>query len=314
MMNTVNKFGAGASKQSPSNSSSSGSNDRAAIVSAVAASINLITEFNNNISMNGYAINNLQAPTGTRDAATKDYVDSRITTAAAAATRVATEPEHENDLTNKRYVDRKVNESSRVLQAATTDANHSILEVRDNLVTVSETVTTMSTAAAVPRYVKSNCGLIPVLKATNNKSGFNVTSSSFTQHGVVNIFMGYVIDLSWMPNVDSVVGAEAWVKIVLPMSVKIHKFHISGIHSNTVKKPHTLTLTGSLGVKAPGTNSDIEYQIFTTTSASLNHEVSSFDVLQPVEAYSIYKLKIFSPEIARPGLSYMQIFSLDPVV
>src|SRR5271156_4730804 len=202
MMNTVNKFGAGASKQSLSNSS--GGNDRAAIVSAVAASINLITEFNNNISMNGYAINNLQAPTGTRDAATKDYVDSRITTAAAAATRVATEPEHENDLTNKRYVDRKVNESSRVLQAATTDANHSILEVRDNLVTVSETVTTVSTAAAVPRYVKTNCGLIPVLKATNNKSGFKVTSSSYTEHGVVNIFMGYIANTSWTPNVDSV--------------------------------------------------------------------------------------------------------------
>src|SRR5271156_3734169 len=100
MMNTVNKFGAGASKQSPSNSSSSGSNDRAAIVSAVAAAINLIREFNNNISMNDYAINNLQTPTGARDAATKDYVDSRITTAAAAG--VATEPEHENenDLTN----------------------------------------------------------------------------------------------------------------------------------------------------------------------------------------------------------------------
>src|SRR5271156_6298182 len=150
---------------------------------------------------------------------------------------------------------------------------------------------------------------------TSNKSGFTLTSSSYTENvGVVNIFMGYIANTSWTPKVDSVVGAEAWVKIVLPMSVKIHRFHISGIHSNTVKKPHTLTLTGSLGVKAPGTTSDIEYQIFTTTSASLNHEVSSFDVLQPVEAYSIYKLKIYSLEIARPGLSYMQIFSLDPVV
>src|SRR5579863_315754 len=319
MMNTVNKFGAGASKQSLSNSGSSNSNDRAATVSAVAAAINLVKEFNNNISMNGYAINNLQTPMGANDAATKDYVDSRIST--AAATRVATDPEHENDLTNKRYVDRKVHESSNNLfthigtvSAATIDTNRSILEVRDNLDDVSQTVTGLSTTAAVPRYVKSNCGLVPVVRATNNKSGFKITSSSFTEHGVFIIFIGYLDNISWMPNVDSVVGSEAWVKIALPMSVKIHKFHVSSIHTNTAKKPHTLTLTGSLGVKAPGTTSDIEYQIFTTTNALLNNEVSSFDIPQPVDAYNIYKLKIYSPEIARPGLSYMQLFSLDPVV
>ena len=74
MMNTVNKFGAGASKQSLFNSGSSGSSNRAAAVSAAAAAINLIREFNNNISMNGYAIINLQSPMGARNAATKDYV------------------------------------------------------------------------------------------------------------------------------------------------------------------------------------------------------------------------------------------------
>src|SRR5579863_10472156 len=239
-MYTVNKFGAG--RRTVRHCLS----DRAATVSAVAAAINLVKEFSNNISMNGYAINDLQTPTGANDAATKDYVDSRIGT--AAATRVATDPEHENDLTNKRYVDRKVNESSNNLfthigtvSAATIDTNRSIQEVRDNLVDVSQTVTGLSTAVAVPRYVKSNCGLIPVLKASNNKSGFKITSSSYTENvGVVNIFVGYIVDISWMPNVDSVVGSEAWVKIALPMSVKIHKFHISGIHNKTAKKLHTL--------------------------------------------------------------------------
>ena len=214
-----------------------------------------------------------------------------------------------------REASRALRNDLETVSATTTAATRSLLEVRENLVTVSQTVTELSTAAAVPRYVKSNCGLIPQLKATNNKSGFIVTSSSHTGNvGVFNIFIGYLATTSWIPNVDSVVGAEAWVKVVCPTSVKIHRFHVSGIHSNTEKKPHTLTLTGSFGVRAPDTTSDIEYQIFTTTNALLNNEVSSFDIPQPVDAYSIYKLKIYSPEIARPGLSYMQLFSLDPVV
>ena len=228
-MNTVNKFGAGASKQSLSSGSSSASSgsDRAATVSAVAAAINLIREFNNNISMNGYAIINLKSPMSAGDAANKEYVDSRISTAAASATTVATDPVNDNDPTNKSYVDREVSdvrnetrEASRALRndletvsATTTATTRSLLEVRENLVTVSQTVTELSTAAAVPRYVKSNCGLIPQLKATNNKSGFIVTSSSHTGNvGVFNIFIGYLATTSWIPNIDSVVGSEAWVK------------------------------------------------------------------------------------------------------
>lgn len=51
-----------------------------------------------------------------------------------------------------------------------------------------------STAVAVQRQVKSNCGLIPVVKASNNKSPFNIRSCSFFQNlHLVNIFVDYII-------------------------------------------------------------------------------------------------------------------------
>ena len=128
---------------------------------------------------------------------------------------------------NKHYVDRVFNE----VRMREHDISWTLLDVHNDLATVSETVTELCTSAAVPCYVKSNCGLIPVLKASNNKSGFNMTSSSHTEFGVVNIFIGYIANTSWIPNIDSVLGSEAWVKVVCPMSVKIHSIHISGIHT-----------------------------------------------------------------------------------
>ena len=93
----------------------------------------------------------------------------------------------------------------------------------------------------------------------------------------------------------------------------MHSFRVAGIHSDAVKKRHSLTLTGRNGVKVEGSTVNIEYIIFHTNNALLNRDVSKFDI-QTTESYSIYKLKIYSPEIVHPGLSYWQLFEVHSVV
>src|SRR5271165_5889961 len=265
--------------------------------------VNLIREFNNDISMKNYSILNLKSPLNDHDAANKRYVDATAAAAAAATTAAMTsaaEPVNDNDLTNKAYVDR--------ISTAIRSTESAVLELRAS-------VGAAAAAAAMPRYIKSNCGLVPAVATIGgvlSKTGFTISSSSFTVDSVTNIFLPYINNKSWIPNVDSAVGAECWVKVSCPFSVRLHRFQISGIHSVGTKKRHTLTLTGSNGVK-DALNNEIEYTIFTTSEAMINNTVSSFDI-QQIEPYSIFKIKLYSNEIARPGLSYMQLFPLEVVV
>src|SRR5271165_704076 len=260
--------------------------------------VNLISEFNNDISMKNYSILNLKSPVNDHDAANKRYVDATAA-AAAAAMMSAAEPVNDNDLANKAYVDRI---TSRIRSTEST-----VLELRNSVGAATAAVT-------VPRYIKSNCGLVPAvsLSAALSKSGFTLSSSSYSTEYIANIFLPYVNNKSWIPSVDSAVGAECWVKVSCPFSVRLHRFQISGIHTEGTKKRHTLTLTGSNGVK-DALNNEIEYTIFTTSEALINNTVSSFDIQQN-DPYSSYKLKLYSSEIARPGLSYMQLFPLEVVV
>ena len=44
-----------------------------------------------------------------------------------------------------------------------------------------------------------------------------------------------------------------------------------------------------------------------------NNELFTFD-FKTTKSYRIYKLEIYSPDIPKPGLTYLQLFALDPVV
>src|SRR5271170_7318209 len=261
--------------------------------------VNLIREFNNDISMKNYSILNLKSPVNDHDAANKRYVDATAAAVAAATMTSAAEPVNDNDLTRKAYVDR--------ISTAIRSTESAVLELRAS-------VGAAAAAAAVPRFIKSNSGLVPIITLSNalSKTGFTISSSSFTVDSVSNIFLPYINNKSWIPNVDSAVGAECWVKVSCPVCVRLHRFQISGIHTEGTKKRHILALTGCNGVK-DSHNNEIEYTIFTTSEAMINNTVSSFDIQQN-DPYSIYKLKLYSSEIARPGLSYMQLFPLEVVV
>src|SRR5271155_5704347 len=304
--------------------------------------INSIREFNTDISMRGNSITNLKNPVAPADASTKEYVDSCIAMQASQIPQALADPIDETHLSNKRYVDQVVNDAKTTIDnqllSSTRTTEVRLMEMRDSLATAADAVITLQStaattserltalnstatttsaavtaAAAVRRYVKSHVGLVPILITTNNKSGFTITSSSYTETPVANLFIPYVATKTWMPTVDSSLGAEAWMKISCPFIVRLHSFHVAGIHSETVKKRHSLTLTGSNGVRVEGSTTDIEYTIFHTDNALLNKDVSKFDI-ETTESYSIYKLKIFSPEIVRPGLSYWQLFEVYPVV
>ena len=200
--------------------------------------INSIREFNNDISMRDYSIMNLKNPVALTDASTKEYVDSCIATQASQIPQALADPIDETHLSNKRYVDREINDAKTIIDnqllLSTRSTEERYTEMRDNLVTavnvvealelttaitserlaaLDSTATTTSAAvtaaAAVQRYVKSHVGLVPLLITTTNKSGFTVTSSSYTENPVANLFIPYVTTKTWMSNVDSSLGAEA---------------------------------------------------------------------------------------------------------
>ena len=127
------------------------------------------------------------------------------------------------------------------------------------------------------------------------RSTATTTSAAITEAAAVaNLFIPYVTTKTWIPNVDSVLAGEACVIISCPFAVRLHSFQVAGIHWDAVKKRHSLTLTGSNGVRVEGSTVDIEYTIFQTDHALLNRDVSKFDI-QTTESYSIYKLKMYSP-------------------
>src|SRR5271155_2415948 len=252
--------------------------------------INSIREFNTDISMRGNSITNLKNPVAPADASTKEYVDSCIAMQASQIPQALADPIDEIHLSNKRYVDRVVNDAKTTIDnqllSSTRTTEERLMEMRDSLATASDAVITLQSTAAttserlaaldstaattsavvtaaatVQRYVKSHVGLVSILITTNNKSGFTVTSSSYTEHATANLFIPYVSNKTWLPSVDSAPAAETWVKISCPFIVRLHSFHVAGIHSETVKKQQSLTLTGSNGVRVEGSTNDIECTI-----------------------------------------------------
>src|SRR5271155_2834982 len=71
--------------------------------------------FNNDISMRGNSIMNLKNPEALTDASTKEYVDSCIETQASQIPQALADPIDEIHLSNKRYVDRVVNDAKTII-------------------------------------------------------------------------------------------------------------------------------------------------------------------------------------------------------
>src|SRR5271165_5182179 len=127
--------------------------------------VNFIREFNNDISMKNYSILNLKSPVNDRDATNKRYVDATAAAAATAAVTSATEPVNDNDLTRKAYVDR---------------ISTAIRSTESTLVELRASVGAAAAAAAVPLFIKSNSGLVPIITSSAlSKTGFTISSSSF---------------------------------------------------------------------------------------------------------------------------------------
>ena len=217
--------------------------------------------------MKGYSIMNLKNTVAFADASTKAYVDSCIAAHAAQIPQALADPVDDIHLSNKRYVDRVVNDvKTRIdnqLLLSTRSAGERFMELRDDLAatvdvvatlrsTASTTSAAITEAAAVQHYVKSHVGLVPILIITNNKIGFTATSSSYTKNPVTNLFIPYVTTETSMPNVDSIPAEEALAKISCPFIVRLHSFHLAGIYFDAVKKRHSLTLIGSNSVKVEG--------------------------------------------------------------
>jgi len=71
--------------------------------------------FNNDISIKGNSITNLKNPVAPADASTKEDVDSCIATQASQIPQALADPIDEIHLSNKRYVDRVVNDAKAII-------------------------------------------------------------------------------------------------------------------------------------------------------------------------------------------------------
>ena len=153
------------------------------------------------------------------------------------------------------------------------------------------------------RFVKNSVGFVPILAANQSRSGFVVsTSSQLSQPN-----SGYQVfnksNYDWI--VADGVKTNFWIKLKCPEPIRLHKFALRSRAGNAAK--HNFKLQGS------NDDDDNWTDIFVGSDVLLNNAVSFFNV-STSNHYYYYRIFIIDTEImTAPGLSYWQLYTLDPI-
>ena len=153
------------------------------------------------------------------------------------------------------------------------------------------------------RFVKNSVGYVPILTTSLSKNDFVV--SEYSYHSPQN--MGYqVFNRSlndWV--VAEGVKTNCWLKLRCPESIRIYKFALRGRSGSTAK--HNFKLQGN------NEDDDNWTDIFSGSDVLLSNTVSSFNVAESI-LYSYYRIFVIDSDmIGAPGLSYWQLYTLDPI-
>src|SRR5580698_2702242 len=148
------------------------------------------------------------------------------------------------------------------------------------------------------KYIQNNVGLVPDLTSNDkNKSGFIVSASTEQQDKkAFNVFNSRKSE--WLSSENE----NTWIQLKCPEPIRVHKFALKGnsqIYSWKLQARNEYNMWGDLHVE---TNKFIGAD-----------SVSIFNV-NPSIAYIYFRIFVLKAEGETPGLSYWQLYALDPIL
>ena len=149
------------------------------------------------------------------------------------------------------------------------------------------------------KKVKNNCGFIPPLVSNSSKQGFTVSSNGENGYAV---FSSSAIK-EWFITATQF---NAYIQIQLPYPITIWKFALKGRASGT-ERWHDWTFEGS--------NDGKIYTILKSVTGDYLGNITKFYTLTLGSAtYLYYRFYGVQAEPTNPGLSHMQIYSVDDLL
>src|SRR6266536_852915 len=160
------------------------------------------------------------------------------------------------------------------------------------------------------RYFKNSVGLVPILNEYVNKNGFIVSASSEKDDPPVKLAAFSVFSnekINWLTNN---VNTNFWIQIKCPEKTIIYKIALRGpgyMDSDGMTTYHW---------KVQVRDNDMDWNDLAIFTTILSNRLKFFNIPQnPPTAYNHFRLFFIS---AVPntvvGLSYWQLYSLDPIM
>jgi hypothetical protein len=151
------------------------------------------------------------------------------------------------------------------------------------------------------RFIKSNVGYVPDLNSNNrNPSGFVVSASH--EYGEDN--KAYQVFNSWRAEWWAAVNTNFWIQILCPEQIRIHKFAVKGKSTGTDQ---------IYNWKLQASNDDkIWDDLYVAKGKYIDDTISIFHI-NSTSGYYYYKILVINADGSKPGLSYWQLYTLDPI-
>jgi hypothetical protein len=154
------------------------------------------------------------------------------------------------------------------------------------------------------RCVKNSVGYVPNLTSNANKTGFTVSASSeLTKSEAFSVFNAAGTD--WL----SAENTSFWIEIKCPEQVRIHKIALRGVRTGTIRN----------WILQASNDDDIWENLYDNYMDSNSTENACIDQnpllieIDSIHKYSAYRIWVNNTDGERPGLSYWQIYTADPM-
>ena len=161
------------------------------------------------------------------------------------------------------------------------------------------------------RWIKSNVGYVPNLTSIENKNGFIVSASSEYYEGEAYCVFNNDEDGEWA-TADTI-NTNFWIQIKCPEKVTVYKIKLCGL---TMRDRNGIINDKILfNWKWLGSNDGINW----TTINEYNDTMIGNEIVEVIvnasALYYYYRIFVNKAETtkANPGLSYWQLYTLQPV-
>lgn len=157
-------------------------------------------------------------------------------------------------------------------------------------------------------YILSTTGFVPHLTSPRDKTGFYVeTSSSMENHGGYKVF-NTTSKTQWkVDDRDRAISSDFWIKLECPFAVRVYKFCIKPAETTKLTK---WKIQGALDMYHLW--DDLEFDL-----EPIDHTITSvFTLKNPklAKPYWVYRIFVEEAQGINPGLSYLQLYTVDPII